>query len=42
MSDSDYLWLQANIMTGYLSMESSELAAYVAFALEAWIGDNLT
>ena len=30
------------ISTGYLSMESSESAAYVAFALEAWIADNLT
>ena len=29
------------ISTGYLSLESSELAAYVGFALEAWIYDNL-
>jgi hypothetical protein len=28
--------------TGYLSLESSEKAASVAIALEAWIGDNLT
>jgi hypothetical protein len=27
---------------GYLSLESSEAAAYVGFALEAWISDNLT
>jgi hypothetical protein len=30
------------ISTGYLSLERSEAAAYVAFALEAWIRDNLT
>jgi hypothetical protein len=30
------------ISTGYLSMESSESGAYVAFALEGWIADNLT
>jgi hypothetical protein len=30
------------ISNGYLSLESSEEAAYVAFALEAWISDNLT
>jgi hypothetical protein len=30
------------ISTGYLSLESRESAAYVAFALEAWIRDNLT
>jgi hypothetical protein len=30
------------ISTGYLSLESSEAAAYVAFALEAWISDNVT
>ena len=29
------------ISTGYLSLESSESAAYVGFALEAWIYDNL-
>jgi len=29
------------ISTGYLSLESSEAAAYVAFALEAWISDNV-
>jgi hypothetical protein len=29
------------ISTGYLSLESSETAAAVAIALEAWIGDNL-
>jgi hypothetical protein len=28
------------ISTGYLSLESREAAAYVAFALEAWISDN--
>jgi hypothetical protein len=30
------------ISTGYLSLESRESAAHVAFALEAWIRDNLT
>jgi hypothetical protein len=30
------------ISTGYLSLESREAAAYVAFALEAWISDNVT
>jgi hypothetical protein len=30
------------ISTGYLALESSKAAAYVAFALEAWISDNLT
>jgi hypothetical protein len=30
------------ISTGYLSLESRQSAAYVAFALEAWIRDNLT
>ena len=30
------------ISTGYLSLESRETAAYVAFALETWIRDNLT
>jgi hypothetical protein len=30
------------IGAGYLSPESSEAAAYVAFALEAWISDNQT
>ena len=30
------------ISTGYLSLESSETPDYVTFALEAWIGDNLT
>jgi hypothetical protein len=30
------------ISAGYLSLESSKAAAYVAFALEAWIRDNLT
>ncbi len=29
------------ISTGYLSLESREAAAYVAFALEAWIDDNV-
>ena len=29
------------ISTGYLSLESSESAAAVAIALEAWIADNL-
>jgi hypothetical protein len=29
------------ISTGYLALESSDSAAYVAFALEAWIYDNL-
>ena len=29
------------ISTGYLSLESRETAAYVAFALEAWIYDNV-
>ena len=28
------------ISTGYLSLESSEAAAAVAIALEAWIADN--
>ena len=27
--------------TGYLALESSEWAAYVTSALEAWIDDNL-
>ena len=30
------------ISTGYLSLESREAAAVVAFALEAWISDNVT
>ena len=30
------------ISTGYLALESSETAAAVAIALEAWIADNLT
>ena len=30
------------ISNGYLSLESSETAAAVAIALEAWIYDNLT
>ena len=30
------------ISNGYLSLESSGEAAYVAFALEAWVSDNLT
>jgi hypothetical protein len=30
------------ISTGYLSLESGETPAYVAFALEAWISDNVT
>ena len=30
------------IGTGYLSLESRETPAYVAFALEAWIYDNVT
>jgi len=30
------------ISTGYLALESSEVAAAVAIALEAWIADNLT
>ena len=30
------------ISTGYLALESSKAAAYVAFALEAWISDNVT
>ena len=30
------------IGTGYLSLESKEMATYVAFALEAWIYDNVT
>jgi hypothetical protein len=29
------------ISTGYLSLESRETAAHVAFALEAWIYDNV-
>jgi hypothetical protein len=29
------------ISTGYLALESSKAAAYVAFALEAWIYDNV-
>jgi hypothetical protein len=29
------------ISTGYLALESSEAAAAVAIALEAWIYDNL-
>jgi len=30
------------ISNGYLALESSETAAAVAIALEAWIADNLT
>ena len=30
------------ISNGYLALESSEVAAAVAIALEAWIADNLT
>ena len=30
------------ISTGYLALESGQSAAYVAFALEAWISDNVT
>jgi hypothetical protein len=30
------------ISTGYLALESSKAAAYVAFALEAWTSDNVT
>jgi len=30
------------ISNGYLSLESSEAAAAVAIALEAWIYDNIT
>jgi hypothetical protein len=30
------------ISTGYLSLESTKATAYVAFALETWIRDNLT
>jgi hypothetical protein len=30
------------ISTGYLALESREAAVYVAFALEAWISDNVT
>jgi hypothetical protein len=30
------------ISTGYLSLESSEAAAYIGFALEAWISDMVT
>ena len=30
------------ISTGYLSLESRDVAASVAFALEAWIYDNVT
>ena len=30
------------ISTGYLSLESREAAAVVAFALEAWISDSIT
>jgi hypothetical protein len=30
------------ISNGYLSLESSEAAAAVAIALEAWIADDLT
>ena len=30
------------ISNGYLSLERSEATAYVAFALEAWISDNVT
>ena len=30
------------ITTGYLSLESRDVAASVAIALEAWISDNLT
>jgi hypothetical protein len=29
------------ISTGYLSLESSEVAAKIAIALEAWIYDNI-
>ena len=29
------------ISNGYLALESREAAAYVAFALEAWIYDNV-
>ena len=29
------------ISTGYLSLESSEAAAKIAIALEAWIYDNI-
>ena len=29
------------ISTGYLSLESRDVAASVAFALEAWISDNV-
>jgi hypothetical protein len=29
------------ITTGYLSLESCEVAASVAIALEAWISDNV-
>jgi hypothetical protein len=30
------------ISTGYLSLESRDVAASVAFALEAWISDSIT
>ena len=30
------------ISTGYLSLESRDVAASVAIALEAWISDNVT
>jgi hypothetical protein len=30
------------ISNGYLSLESSEAAAPVAIALEAWVADDLT
>jgi hypothetical protein len=30
------------ISTGYLALESSEAAAYVASVLDAWISDNVT
>jgi hypothetical protein len=30
------------IATGYLSLESRDVAASVAFALEAWISDSVT
>jgi hypothetical protein len=30
------------ISTGYLSLESRDVAASVAFALEAWISDSVT
>jgi hypothetical protein len=30
------------LSTGYLALESRKAAAYVSFALEAWISDNVT